>query len=150
MMQMVRWETAAIFLQLPCVGLGRFDAWDHAAIFWQFIGFQQITPPASRHDIFPCGAATFRPWYDMIKSQVLGLKFLAAILATKPITQKDIKPCKSRIRALLNVIFQGNYAGQAHRHAGRMNITVIFGDDCNLFNTTALIVSCQDHSDNGK
>ena len=129
MMQMVWREPPAIFLQLPRVGLLGRDPWDHPTFLWHFIGFQQIASAASGYNIFPSGAPPARARDHMVKGQILRLELTAAILAAKLIAQKDIKPRKGRVRALLNVIFQRDHTRQAHRNAGRMNITVIFRND---------------------
>ena len=63
-------------------------------------------------------SAPERARYHMIKSQILCLKFPAAILTGKSVTQKDIKAGERRIPALLNVILQCNHTGQPHRQTG--------------------------------
>ena len=128
-MEVIGREFASIFLELPCCGLGWFDSREHAALFGEFIGLLEVASRAGGDDIFPCCSASERARHDMIKGQILSLKFVTTILAGEAIAEEDIESGECGMAVLVDIVFESNDARQSHGEARRVDIAVIFGDD---------------------
>ena len=64
----------------------------------------------------------------MVESEILGIKATAAILAGEGIAQEDVEAGKGRPALEVDILLQGDHAGQHNFPRGRMYRHVVFGN----------------------
>lgn len=87
---------------------------------------------AASHNVVPSLSAPFDNWKDVIKRQILGRTFFAAILAGVVISGVDIRPAEFYVLELLSDLYifqQTEDTGHLDCEADAANFAVIFGQD---------------------
>src|ERR1700730_10554929 len=97
LMQVVGREGAAILLQHVRRRLHRAVPRIHPALARQSIALEEIAGGAGGDDVGPDWAPATRSRKEMVEGQVVRRIGLAAILAGKAVTQKDVEPGKCRM-----------------------------------------------------
>lgn len=129
-MQIVRRELAAIAVQVMHRRLVGHLRRKHMSFIHRERALAQIAGRAGGDDIVPGGDAATRAGNDMIEGQVVAA---AAILAGKPVAQKNVEAGKGGVGRRLDVGLERNDAGQSHFEAGTSYRLIIVGDDTDPF-----------------
>ncbi len=119
----------AVFHQLCAARPPRRTTRIHAALSRQLAAFFRVACAACGYDVFPRRVTAFAARNDVIESQVRRWFTAAAILARESIAQKDVEPRKGRKPRRRDVLPQRDHAGQAHFEIGRMNGSLVFGQN---------------------
>ena len=129
-MQEMRRKALALLLQLPAGWADRLDLQLHVGLFWRAPALFHIARCAGGTDVFPRGAPAHSARGHMVKRQAF---VAAAILAGKPVTQKQVEAGECGKLARSDILPQCNNAGDLHIERGRMHLPVITGNDINPF-----------------
>src|SRR6266850_6068787 len=96
LVQVARWEGAAVLLQLLRRRLERRALQVHADLADQPVALQEIARAAGGHDVAPGGAPAARLGHHVVEGEVVGREVAAAILAVEAVAQEDIEPREGR------------------------------------------------------
>src|SRR5947208_3533691 len=74
-------------------------------------------------------APTPRARHEVVESQLVRRVGLAAILAAKPVAQKDVEPGESRMARSRHILLQRDDARQLHLQRGAAHADIVVIDD---------------------
>ena len=104
----------------------------HSGFLGAAPAFFVVAVEATCDNVIPSFSSSVDNWNDVIKSQIFGRAFLAAILACVIVTTVNIGSAKLDMLETfsdLYILQQPEDAGQLYREADASNLTVIFGQN---------------------